>query len=752
MTVLMRRPSVWSARVVLAALTAACPVALAQVAPAEPAEPTVQTLAGALWEAAKAGDQAEFEAAVGALAADPKPGLRAAAAQFQSHLAQRERLRGERIAEVRANFEKAMAGEQDDLSLAKGLRAAIELHMLSPDKDAVLAEPAVQDLVRRCDSAAREAERRGETITAGELFVLLDALLDVKGTYKPDVRRIGSRQEMLRLYVPERLWELRAQRARKEDPDKPFPPYNSFGDDWKTKLTSVDQTLVERAIQFARRHVTQVRPIDLVRGGLENIRTMVTTADLAAAFPGIGNEAARGEVLAFLDAEEARLGELQDLDAVQVEKLIDRLRRRNDQSTAINTQALLHEFGNGAMNRLDEFSEIIWPDEVRRFQKNTQGRFVGVGIQIEYDELQNIRVVTPIEGTPAQRAGIHAGDLIVKVDGRPTYGFSLDQAVDVITGPENTQVTLTIERKVETPVGVGDGDPGPDPAKINLDFTLRRSVIKVANVKGWLRQGAREDAWDWLIDKENRIGYVRLSQFADATGTEFDRAIRELRGAGAKGLILDLRFNPGGLLDQAVRISQRFIDASDGYIVATRGPSGRVEDPYYPDPTAATLGKLPVTVLINEGSASASEIVSGCISRYARDGKIDALVLGARSFGKGSVQNVWNLTPSSLIKVTTAYYLLPGDVVIHRRPGDTAWGVEPNLRVEMLPKQTSEAILARRDADVIPLTENGAVAERSKTDPEDLLTNGTDLQLEAALLALRGRVTAGGTLARGERK
>lgn len=674
--------------------------------------------------------------------------------RLESHIAARETQRAERLAVVRKDLDKSLAEEPTDLSLAKALRQAIELHVLTPeaDKKGVLAEAGIVGLVAKADKAAHDAEARGDSLTSGELFVLLDALMDVSGKYKPDVRRIGQRQEMLRLYVPERMWELRNDRqkrvneqALKDDPKAKvvnLPPYNAFGDDWHEKLALIDQTTVERAIAFARRHVEQRPASELLAGGLEALETMSSTKDLALAFPGLDDAQARAKWAEFLEREATGMRERQGaVDAVQVGNLLDQIRRMDEQTVKIPVTAVFHEFGNGVMSRLDEFSEIIWPDEVRRFQKNTQARFVGVGIQIEYDELQNIRVVTPIEGTPAQRAGVHAGDLITKVDGRSVFGLSLDQAVDVITGPEGTSVKLTLERKTEP---AKDAAPDATPTTQEIDVVLTRAVIKVATVKGWKREGIKEDSWDWFIDPDRKIGYVRLTQFADTTGMELDRAIRQMKKTGLNGMVLDLRFNPGGLLDQAVWVCRRLINVEDGLVVMVKEADGQISSPEYTDPSRASLGGVPLVVLINEGSASASEIVSGAISVYGARNQIDAVVLGSRSYGKGSVQNVWPMTASSMIKVTTGYYMLPDKRIVHRRPGAETWGVEPSLRVEMLPKQTSDAIALRRDADIVALDENGAAAAPGKTevkpDPEDLIRKGTDLQLETALLLLKSRV------------
>jgi carboxyl-terminal processing protease len=742
----------------------------------------------ALWDTARTGDLLKLNRALDRL---EKPdaavgSISDAATLLSEHITQREVDREKRTEEVRKELDKALETKPaTDISLGKGLRAAIEIQLLSLDKDSVVREEKIRGLMQEAERAAHAAEKRGDIVAAGELFILLDALLDVQGTYKPDVRRIIQRQEMLRMYAPEKLYNQRAARAKALGNDEELPPYNPFGDDYTVKTKDIDEVLILRAAAKVRSHVEGTPMNSVVTGGLEAVRTMVTTTDLQAAFPKIGEDAPRQAMISFVEAELRAIGERAQrpgggqFDATQLDNLLERLVNVNSTSVKIPKAALLHEFGNGMMAKLDEFSGIIWPDELHRFMRNTEGRFVGIGVQIEYDELFNIRVVTPLEGTPAQKAGIHPRDIIKAVNGQPMLGLSLDQAVEVITGPEGTPVTLTLGRPVDdeetggapSPQAKSDLKPGvatpeaDDPeaerkaaiarAKARktetVEVVVTRGVINVSSVKGWQREGIREDSWDWFIDDENKIGYVRLLQFSESTVAELDRAIGEMKRQGLNGLIFDLRYNPGGLLDQAVKVSRRFIKVPDGAIVMTQGPGGIIEQPEMAQPSRASLADTPVVVLINESSASASEIVAGAIATYARKGQLDGVVLGARSYGKGSVQNVWPLTASSRMKVTTAYYMLPDKSIIHRRQGAKNWGVEPDLRVEMLPKQTEKAINIRRNADVRPINEKGEIIQLAggTPNPEDLITKGIDLQLETALVLLRAKVVAAAASAKG---
>lgn len=694
-----------------------------------------------VWLAARSGDSAGFFAALDRAAGIETPAelapVRDAALKLKADLEAREKLREERIREVNEQLDKALAEPMTDLTLSKSLRSAIELDMVSVERGTAIREPKVRDLTERAAAAAAAAEARGDWLMSAELFALLNGLHEESGRFKPDVERLNDRLSMLRLYVPERLWELRDQRQRAED-QKPLPKYNPLGDNYREKLATIDQTLVYRAVQRAPLQVDRPNLADLLTAGLSSVEVMVTTSDLKGAFPGLADEKARETMLAFLRSEQDALKRMKAEDgvptAVYIDGLLNRLRRTNEQTVNVWSQALLHEFGNGVMSILDDFSQIIWPDEVRRFERNTRSKFAGVGVQIEFDEQQRIKVVTPLEGTPAQRAGIHQGDVITQVNGKDIFGLSIDQSVDLITGPAGSKVTLTLERTKQEAGGKQEVEV--------LQKELTRSLISVASVKGWKRQGPRESDWNWFIDEQAGIGYIRLSNFTDESSDELDAALAVMKRQGLKGLIFDLRYNPGGLLDQAIKIGRRFVNVPGGIIVATQGAGGRVENPETSRPEMADLSRLPVVVLINEGSASASEIVAGAVRHYADQGNIDAVVLGQRSFGKGSVQNVWNLTATSMLKLTLQYYMLPDHRIIHRLPGAERWGVEPHLRMEMLPKQTTDSIILRRNADVMTINEDGLVKNATNTppDPQETLDKGWDLQLQTALLLMRSRV------------
>ncbi len=717
-----------------------------------------------VWLTAKGGDAEALLAQLESfskVAGDDE--VRASIEALKKNIAKREGDREARWKELSEELDKTLTEDKSDLQLGKALRSAVEMQLLREDHKTFLQEERISNLVAEADKAAKAAEARGDWMMASELFVRLHALTEETNRYRKDAERVTQRLGMLRLYTPEQLWRLRDARQRMEKDAQPLPPYNPTGDDFNEKLKGVDETLMLRVMQYLPKHVERVPLNTAIAGGLEAVKTMVTTTDLHQAFKGLDDKAKVATMVAFLDAEIADVKRrLEPLDFVQQQNLLMRLGKQNDATVALPRPAMLHEFGNGMMSQLDEFSAIIWPDEVRRFERTTGGKLVGIGVQIEFDPQSNIRVVAPLEGTPAQRAGIHAGDVITKVNGKAVFGMSLDQAVDNITGPPGTKVSITVEREIEEPAVEDEGkvaDAGeahkdaPKRAKKEMTFEFTRTEIQIVTVKGWKRNGVKEDDWNWFIDKDRGIGYVRLTQFTDSTTRDLDRAIREMKTQGLNGMILDLRFNPGGLLDQAVEVVRRFVSRQDGPVVFTGDAQGKPESVEVTRPGKASLAHVPIIVLVNENSASASEIVSGALRYYGNEGDIQAMVLGERSFGKGSVQNVYRIPTAgagAMIKLTQQYYMLPDRTIIHRKPGAERWGVEPNLAINMLPKQTSDALTIRRNADVLKIDETGQMPTTmdENANPDDLIAKGIDVQLQTALVVLQtqsvARIAAGG--------
>jgi carboxyl-terminal processing protease len=675
--------------------------------------------------------------------------VRSAAARYEQSLKKREEVRTAKLEEVNEEFtehleaaEKADAFVDQAIALADAVRSAVEMQVLTVDEAEFMAAPRIRRLIENAEAAAQRAESEGEWMLSNELYAMLGALLEDEGAYREDINRLGQRLAMIRLYAPKKFRDLVAEHRDRHGDDAP-PPYNPYGDSFEEKLEPITARAVERSLQHAAfKHVdmaSQGAMGPMLVSGLTAVETLVTTGELAEVLPGLTDERAREEFLRFVRSQRTKIRDRMDdprrgVGLSELDGTIDQLLSTNRFTIDLSQQALLHEFGNGAMQALDDYSAIIWPDEIKRFQRSTRGEFVGVGIQIEMDDMQNIRVVTPLEGTPAQRAGIQTGDLIKKVDGHSTVGFTLDQAVEVITGPKNTSVTLTVER-------------GEDEDKREIDFTLERKRIELPTVRGWHKTGAGDDvdAWDWFVDEGSGIGYIRITSFSNNTTDRFDEAVRQMRREGLSGLILDLRFNPGGLLDEAVSIANRFVP--EGVIVKTEDAAGSVRSREFARrlPKSRMLDDIPVAVLINEGSASASEIVSGAIQAEARaSDELDATIIGKRTFGKGSVQNVFSLDQSAMMKLTTQYYKLRGDRIIHRRPGASAWGIEPDIEVEMLPDQILEAAKIRRDADVLAIDERGnIIPDPDRPDPDKLLDVGVDLQLQTALVLLQSQIQTG---------
>ncbi len=666
---------------------------------------------------------------------------------LSSNIVKRETTRDEQITDANTRLLEHLETyeeTQSGIQLSKALAAAVELQMLFNNDDKFFVDASVSKAIFVSVQAARVAEDSGDWMIASELYYRLNAIHDPSGIYKKDVKRLSRRLAMIRMYAPERLWEIRNQRRIDEEMD-PLPPYNAYGDDFHEKLKGINSITVRTAIQRSadqhvgrktRKHPAGVSMNDLILSGLAAIETMTTTTDLAVAFDGLEKETNRNKFLDVIQAQKTKIESKEHTaSGYDLRRSLDAVLVAGHNLVGIQESALLHEFGNGAMSALDDYTAIIWPDELARFRRSTQGEFIGIGVQIQLDEFQNIKIVTPLEGTPAQRAGVQSDDIIKKIDGITAVGLGLNQAVDIITGPANTKVNITVEREAEA------GEI------VEKEFTIIRQKIDLPSVKGWSKTGSGDQDWNYFIDQDAGIGYLRLTGFTQDSTKEFDLAIKAMKDEGLNALILDLRYNPGGLLDQAVNLASRFVPS--GMIVKTvdgTGVTNSIDDAKHVS-ARQSVANIPVVVLVNEGSASASEILSGAIQASAHQGKTQALVLGHRSFGKGSVQNVYLLPGgSAAMKVTTNYYKIDAPRMIHKVPGATQWGIDPDLVVDMLPSQQADALLLRRSADVLPLDENGEIiVDAERPDPNTLLTDGTDLQVQTALVLLQSQTTVDNT-------
>ncbi len=359
---------------------------------------------------------------------------------------------------------------------------------------------------------------------------------------------------------------------------------------------------------------------------------------------------------------------------------------KSDYVEAVDEKKLITDAISGMVAGLDPHSQYFDKKSFKEFREGTTGKFVGVGIEISMED-GLVKVVSPIEGSPAYRAGMKAGDLITKIDDTAVKGLTMDQAVKRMRGEPNTKVVLTVFRKAESR---------------SFPVTIVREEIRVQSVRAKMV----EPGYAW----------VRLSQFQDRTVDDFVRRVDELykKDPNLKGLVLDLRNDPGGLLEASVAISAAFLPA-DAVVVSTNGQLPESKATFKASPESylrrggsdplkrlpAALKTVPMVVLVNEGSASASEIVAGALQDHKR-----ATIMGAQTFGKGSVQTVRQLSPETALKITTARYYTPSGRSIQAK------GIVPDVWLDETAEGNVFASLRIREADLDKHITNNQTAEQ----------------------------------------
>ena len=660
------------------------------------------------------------------------------------------------------NVKKLQAAHYDSYALDW----AREAGLLSDDKLAFRKEPWVDALVNQGIEMANTYDQHEQWLKALRLYSDLSSIEAANPEWKEKLKLATRRIRLLAVYTPGGIKALQETEAKERDAvDKLLKPAtqpatqlsstqpgdagattqpavasattkpirddetnDAFKIDWHETVKGIQQSMLADALKSARSNYYRAVDFpDLLLGGLKGVRALATTKGLEQTFPGLSDEGKRQAFLDSLDRD-VTLAKEAGGDSSAVDSMLNAVIDDDAHTIGIPKEVIISEFADGAFAELDPFSSMIWPADLEEFNKTTQGEFSGVGIQIQSDDDGSLRVVSPLEDSPAYKAGIKAGDIIAKINGKNAKGITLNQAVKTITGPSGTHVTLTVR----------------SPNATTKDYDLERRTIHVASIKGWLHRPG--GGWEYFVDPTNKIAYLRLTNFTKTTKDELDHAADELKSHGAKAMILDLRYNPGGLLASATEVCDKFL--SSGKIVSTRADR---ETPNPPTLTTAQLDddeiKLPVVVLVNQYSASASEIVSGALKDDHR-----AKIVGERTFGKGSVQMLFPLSSrTAYLKLTTSHYYLPSGRCIHREENSTEWGVDPDLTIEMTPEQMRAAIDARQDLDVLrdadataatARDEQAKLQEKAK-DIKDAVAKATkdpmasDPQLSAALLWLR---------------
>ena len=369
-------------------------------------------------------------------------------------------------------------------------------------------------------------------------------------------------------------------------------------------------------------------------------------------------------------------------------------RVRNEYVEEVSEEELVEAAINGMLTALDPHSGYLDPDRYRDMQVQTRGEFGGLGIEVTMEN-GLVKVVSPIDDTPAYRAGIEAGDLITHIDGEPVMGLSLGEAVERMRGPVDSEIELKVMRQSrDEPFAV----------------SLARAIIKISPVR------ARA---------EGDIAYIRVTTFNEQTNAMMREEVARLKdemGDQFRGLVLDMRNNPGGLLDQAVAVADAFLD--QGEIVSTRGRRAQSVQRFNAR-AGDIIDGTPMVILINGGSASASEIVAGALQDHRR-----GIVMGTASFGKGSVQTIMPISGQGAIRLTTARYYTPAGTSIQAK------GITPDIEVQQANVELLEDTNGRREADLRGRLEGEAGAD--DLDDEAALLDSTDYQLARAIDLLRG--------------
>lgn len=588
----------------------------------------------------------------------------------------------EALADSLAEVEAMVVSKPWRFAMTYGRLARI----LALDSDNVSAKPWYRKLVADIEARGKDAVKCARWNDALSAYIGLKDLCPDNENYKELAKIVTRHVRVLRLY---------GKGNGSDDDEKESAttkPVEKGEQTWKDLVSRVDKDMIKKVItSLSRYYVSSVDYRKVIRGALMSVRVLVETPQAAEAFTRLGNKTELKKMLDEIDKVLKDVEKRNRVDQLDLNLALNQVLNASERTVKIPVDVLSVEFADGVLNELDRFSSMVWPYEVENFNKNTMGRFFGVGIQISKDPNGPLKVSTPLAGSPAFKAGIKTGDTILAVDPgtgmQTTSELTINACVKMITGKKGTKVVLRIKRR-----GFGE----------HFDVAVVRDEIRIHTVEGWRRLSG--GGWDYVIDPADKIGYLRIKQFTDTTAGDMVKVLKSLRKAGVRSVMLDLRGNPGGLLRAATAVVNQYV--RKGQIVCTRGRGGRLRsEPAMANDTGVYLdGDL--VILIDQYSASAAEIVSGAMKELHR-----AVIVGRRSYGKGSVQNVIPIMPfanrpfmkpRAFLKLTTAYYYVgDNEKIVHRKNGEKDWGVQPNVEIRNTPRKNLRCMTLRRKTEVI---------------------------------------------------
>ena len=409
--------------------------------------------------------------------------------------------------------------------------------------------------------------------------------------------------------------------------------------------------------------------------------------------------------------------------------IFEEILKINEATVELPQPVLIAQFAEASLSSLDDYTVIIWPRQVQEFEKLMTNEFSGIGIEISKPK-GLLTVTSLLPDTPAYTSGLDAGDTIEAVDGLQTKDMTLTCAVKKITGPKGTPVKLTIKRAGE---------------EKTRDIVITRGKIVVPTIRGWQRTDSGR--WQYMIDQENHIGYIRLTSFSAESSEDLEKTLDKLEAQDLNGLVLDLRYNTGGLLESAIDVADKFL--KEGLIVQRHSGFGRL--PIYAEAKKrGTHPNYPLVILVNANSASASEIVAGALADKVHK---RAILVGTRTHGKGSVQTITNIIgDGAQMKYTMAYYHLPSGQRVESREemkkqDREDWGVGPNIEVTLISEEIKEMIDVQRANDVLVKADHDNANDVvKKFTLEETLT--ADRQLAIGLLVIRSKIIQAEALAK----